>query len=92
MRNTVAHVRFTRASAELERTGLMGWVRCHLNGIEVDGIAIRRTAEGRIVPFLPERQDKSGKLHRVVWIPDADERDSVSRSILAVLRARREIA
>lgn len=91
MVDALRDVRFVRADDRLQREGLLGWASATIRGLRIDGLVVRVTALGRTAVFFPERADKTGKLHRIVWIPDADERDSLARTLLAVLRARGDL-
>ena len=83
---TITEVRFTPASREQVRTGLVGWIRCVVGGgLKIDGIAVRRTALGRATVAFPERVDGKGRRHPVVHpISDAARR-AVERQILGAL-------
>lgn len=85
---TVTEIAFTPAEPGLRATGLLGWASATIRGLRIDGIAIRRTQAGRIAAFFPERADRTGRVHRVVWPVDPVERDSISRALLAALRQR----
>lgn len=82
----INEIRFTPASRELVRTGLLGWVRCVVGGnLELDGITVRRTAGGRITLSFPERVDDSGGRHPVVHPVSNAARRAVERQILGAL-------
>jgi hypothetical protein len=91
MRESLHDVQFTPASDAMQRGGLLGWVACTLRGLRLDGIAVRCTAAGRTAVFYPERPDSTGRPHKIVWPIDPEDRDSLSRSLLAVLRARGDL-
>lgn len=88
MRDAPAQVRFLPAPDAMREGGVLGWVACSIGGLRIDGVVIRRTAEGRLAVFLPERADRAGRMHRIVSIPDVADRDSFGRGLLAVLRAQ----
>ena len=72
---------FTRAPGVLSVTGLLGWVRVTLNGrLGLDGLAVRRTAEGELVLTFPSRRDGRGREHPILWpVDDAVRRDFQDR-------------
>ena len=44
--------------------GLLGWVSCVLNdSLRVDGIALRRTTDGRLTLSYPAHRDGAGRQH-----------------------------
>lgn len=78
----VSELRFTRASEELRRSGLLGWTRFDLGPVAIDGVAVRKTVDGRHVLAFPERRG-----HAIVRpITDAARRE-IEEQILGSLRA-----
>ncbi len=60
----VAQVRFTAASPGDQATGLIGYVSCILGDVlHLDGLVVRRTADGRLALAFPARRDASGRKH-----------------------------
>jgi DNA-binding cell septation regulator SpoVG len=60
----ITDVRFSAARDDETAAGLIGWVSCVLNGnIHLDGVAVRRTADGRHVLSFPARRDAGGYQH-----------------------------
>lgn len=86
MSTLVEDVEFTRAPHSLNVTGLLGWVRCTIGGVlQLDGIALRRTATGRLRLSFPERVDGAGRNHPIVRPMTEELRREIERQILDVL-------
>jgi hypothetical protein len=78
-------VRFTAAPPELVATGLHGWVALRYGGLELDGIAVRRTRDGRNVLSFPEhRRLGAGRLP--VRPAGNDVRAQIEADVFAELR------
>ena len=73
----ITNVTFKSASAEDVETGLLGWVSCTLNHtVRLDGMALRRTADARLVLSFPARRDAMGQKHFYVQpLGDTARRD-----------------
>lgn len=60
----ITRVRYTAASADEAETGLLGFISCVLNGaLRLDGITLRRTANGRHALSFPGHRDGGGYQH-----------------------------
>jgi len=60
----ITSVKFTGASREQVMTGLLGWIAFIVNGsLRVSGVALRKTADGRLVTSSPVHVDRYGELH-----------------------------
>lgn len=83
---TISSVAFTKAGDADVRTGLLGYVTCILNdALMLDGITLRRTADGRLALSYPSRRDGRGRQHPLVRpIGDAVRRD-LERQVFAQL-------
>ncbi len=69
----VSNVKFSAASEEDEEGGLLGYVTAIVNGaLQLDGMTLRRTAEGRRALSFPARKDNVGRQHFYVR-PISDE-------------------
>ncbi len=56
---SVTDVRFVPAGCKREETGLLGWVSCSLGDVVLlDGIAVRRTLDGRLTLSFPRGRGK----------------------------------
>lgn len=89
----ITSVGFTSASPTDVRTGLLGWVTCVIDdALLIDGITLRRTADGRITLSYPARRDGSGRQHFFVRPLDDDARRYLERQIFAKLGVEHEVA
>jgi hypothetical protein len=60
----VSNVGFTPAAPELRRQGLLGWLRCTIDGdLALDGIGLRRSQSGRLTFSWPAHRAVTGRLH-----------------------------
>ena len=58
----IGDVRFVSGSPTDVESGLVGWLSFVLNEtIRIDGVALRRTADGRPALSFPARVDRAGK-------------------------------
>ena len=81
-------VRFTQASDRDLSSGLLGWVSFVLDGaIRLDGVAIRRTLDGRLTLSFPVRQSRGGRRYALVRPVDDEARRDLETQILQALRA-----
>lgn len=79
----VADIRFTPASRDDVRAGLLGYVACVVNGaLQLDGITVRRTRGGALAVSFPARRDRQGQDHPLVRPLGGEVRRSVERQIL----------
>ncbi len=66
-------VAFTPASPRDRANGLLGYVRCQVaGGLVLDGLALRRTADGRRCLAFPRRRDRAGQERP--WYAPVDDR------------------
>ena len=85
-RQLVADVRFTAASTEDVERGLFGWVSCLINGtLCLDGLAVRRTLDGRLVLSFPARTDGAGRQHFYVRPLDDCARREIEEAVFRAL-------
>ena len=86
----VTEVCLAPAREEDRRAGLLGYVSATVNGLRVDGLALRLTLDGRHVLSWPARRDRRGRQHAYV-LPLCDrERRRIEREILRSLGLRQE--
>ena len=82
---TIRSIRFTPAPTWLVATGLKGWVSLRYGGLDLDGIAVRRTRDGRTVLSFPEhRRLGAGRLP--VRPAGNDVRAEIEAEVFAELR------
>jgi DNA-binding cell septation regulator SpoVG len=73
------------------RDGLLGFISVFVGDLIVDGLTLRRTANGRLALSFPQRQSRSGQRHAIVRPVDDAARRSIEREILGQLGQRDEI-
>jgi DNA-binding cell septation regulator SpoVG len=88
----ITDVQFTPTSAYHRHSGLLGFLRCVVNGaLAIDGITLRRTYVGDLILSFPERRSKEGKKHPIVYPRSQDARDEIERQVMAELRRQGEL-
>lgn len=82
----ISDVEFHAASPSDRRAGMLGWIGFTLDdAIRVDGVALRRTLDDRLVLGFPARRDRSGRQHAYVRPVDDRSRCEVERQVFAAL-------
>lgn len=82
----ITDVHLTPGSARDRATGLLGYIRCQLaGGLLLDGIALRRTADGRRALAFPMRRDAAGTTHTYFAPVDAETRAWIEAQIFAAV-------
>ena len=74
-----------KASASDIRTGLLGYLSVFYGDLVLDGIVLRRTADGRFALSFPARDDGTGKRHPYVRPVDDAARTAIERTLFAQL-------
>lgn len=88
----VSDVRYTPASADDARFGLLGYVSFALgSGLRVDGVTLRRTADGRLALSFPAKRDRRGKERPYLRPVSREARASIEAQVLAAI-PREEVA
>ncbi len=83
---TVTGVRFTAASPEERERGLLGFTSFVVaGGVRLDGVTVRRTADGRHTLAYPSREDADGRTHYWSRPIDSRARAAVERQVLRAL-------
>lgn len=83
----VRALRFTPASRESRRTGLLGWVAFRLGSDWlVDGVAVRRTLGGEVRLSFPQRVDGAGRAHPFLLPACSRARRELERAVLAAIK------
>lgn len=87
----LSELRFVKGSSVDRRTGLLGYVSFLLNrSIRVDGVTLRRTAEGRLTLSYPARQDREGREHPYFRPIDDDARREIERQAFIAIASMEE--
>ena len=84
----VEDVRFTPASERDLATGMLGWLAFTIDRtIRLDGVALRRTLQGRLALSFPARQSRGGRRHALVRPVDDEVRRDLEAQVLGALQA-----
>ncbi len=84
---------FTAAPPQLRKTGLLGWVTFVIgHALQFDGVAVRRTRNGRLTLSFPVRHDSTGRQHSIVRPTDAAARREIESQVFAALGLSEESA
>ena len=84
---SITDVRFLAARPDQISTGLLGWVSLVVNvRLRLDGIALRRTADGRLALSFPARRDAAGRQHSYVRPLDDRTRREIEHQVFAALQ------
>jgi hypothetical protein len=82
----ISEIKFSSAPLGLVGEGLLGWIECTVNGsLRIEGLALRRTADGRTTLSFPARRDSRGQQHFYLKPIDDSARRDVERQIFAAL-------
>ncbi len=77
---------FTPATRGDETRGLLGFLSFRLGeGLRVDGVALRRTSDGRMTLSWPARRDRQGRDHAYIRPIDDVTRRTIEAEILAAI-------
>ena len=89
----IDEVQFKQASSQDEDLGLLGWITCRLNGsIQLAGLALRRTRDGRCILSFPARKDLGGNRHFFYRPLNDSTRKEIQCQIFGALRIRERSA
>ena len=83
---------WVKASESDIRTGLLGFLSVHYGDLVLDGLVLRRSADGRYLISFPARSDRSGRKHPYIRHADDEVRQRVERELLRQLAEREEAA
>ena len=81
---------WVRATDTEIRSGLMGYIMVEYGTLVLDGIALRRTTDGRLVLSFPARTDGAGRRHPYIRPIDDEARRVIEAAILGELGQRGE--
>ncbi|MBN1443004.1 MAG: hypothetical protein JXA90_09850 [Planctomycetes bacterium] len=83
---TIDRIELKTAGPEAAETGLLGWISFRLNRrLQVDGVALRRTADGRPALSFPAKRDSAGNQRFFVRPLDDETRIEIERQVFAAL-------
>lgn len=82
----IVGVRFTAAPKDARARGLLGWVSATVGeSLHLDGIAVRRTRDGRLTLSFPSRRDAAGVDHPIIRPIDNAARCWIEEQVFAAL-------
>ncbi len=87
----IGAIRFIPASDAEAQRGLLAYVKLEFGPLILDGVTLRRHADGRLGLSYPERTDRSGKRHPLVRPVDDAARREIETAVLTELN-RQELA
>jgi len=63
----IGRLRFSAAGSAEQASGLIGWVQFEYgDALDLDGVAVRRTLDGRLCLSFPARRDRNGREHAYI--------------------------
>jgi hypothetical protein len=74
---------WTSASSDDVRSGLLGYLSIRYGPLLLDGITLRRTADGHLALSFPARTDRAGRRHAYIRPVDAAGRAQIEAAVLA---------
>ena len=83
---------WVKASDADRRTGLEGYISVVVGLIVIDGIVLRRTADGRHTLSFPARTSRRGERHAIIRPIDDQARQAIEHHLLAELSEMEEFA
>lgn len=78
-------VRFTPGTEADAERGLLAYVRIDFGPLVLDGVTLRRHADGRLGLTYPERTDRAGRRHPLVRPVDDAARRAIESEVLREL-------
>tara|TARA_R110002096_G_scaffold70812_1_gene169536 strand:- start:1 stop:279 length:279 start_codon:yes stop_codon:yes gene_type:complete len=81
MDNDIRLRTWVRGSDKDVRSGLLGFVSVFYGDLVLDGITVRRTADGRLTLSFPQRRDGRGRSHPLFRPVDDDARLRIEKAI-----------
>ncbi|MBK8100637.1 MAG: hypothetical protein IPK26_26405 [Planctomycetes bacterium] len=82
---------WVRGSDDDVRSGLLGYLSVSYGTLVLDGLVLRRTAEGRFAISFPARTDRAGRRHSYIRPADDAARREIESQILAQLGQHTEV-
>lgn len=83
---------WVRGSDDDVRSGLLGYLSVSYGTLVLDGLVLRRTADGRFAISFPARTDRAGRRHAYIRPTDDAARREIESQILAQLGQHTEVA
>lgn len=82
---------WVRATETEIRTGMLGFLSVEYGDLILDGIVLRKTAEGRYALSFPARTDRAGRRHSFIRPVDDGARKEIERQVLGQLGQREDL-
>jgi len=82
---------WVRGSDKDIRSGLLGFVSVFYGDLVLDGITVRRTADGRLTLSYPQRRDGRGRSHPFIRPADDDARVRIEKAIFDAATEAQEV-
>ena len=89
---TISNIQFTAGSPAERTTGLLGWVRLRYGDLLLDGLALRRTRDARLVLSFPRPSKGGGFARQLVGPAGPDVRAQIEADVLTELRRQGAIS
>ena len=80
--HTVTLRTWVKASEAEVRTGLLGYVSVVYGDLLLDGLVLRRTADGRFAISFPARTDRAGRKHSYIRPANDEVRKAIEAELL----------
>src|SRR5688572_4964809 len=85
-RPAITGITFTPAADWHRDRGLLGFIRCVVDGaLVLDGVTLRRTLDNRLTLSFPEREDGVGRRHPIIRPIDDEARLQIEAAIIGSL-------
>ena len=82
----IDRIGLTTAGPDAAKDGLLGWIRCRLNRrLQLDGITLRRTLDGRPTLSFPAKTDAAGNRRYYLRPMDDATRTEIERQVFEAL-------
>lgn len=81
---------WVKGTEEDRRAGLLGYLSVFYGQLILDGIVLRKTAEGRYALSFPARTDRAGRKHSYIRPADDEVRQDIERELLWQLGERED--
>lgn len=83
---------WVRGTDDDARGGLLGYISVFYGNLILDGLTVRRTADGRLTVSFPERRDRQGRRHPYVRPVDDAARLRIERAIFGEAKVAEGVA
>ena len=83
---TLTEFRFAAANRMEMKTGLLGWIAFTINDtLRVDGVTLRKTAEGRLALSFPAKTASDGRKRSILWPVSNTARQDLESQVFEAL-------